>query len=179
MRLFLSATILFSLAMAAQQAAPPTAQTPVPANAPATPQTPIEIKLESPAGNAPVGSDIKVLVDITDTSQNRIFLPFIVGRLGLDLFVKFDVRDQDGKPVAETPERIKMRHAPLHPYRQRPLKPGDSVNAEIILNRDYDLSKPGKYSVQAVATDPATKTTATSNTLSVTVLPPNDQPPPK
>jgi hypothetical protein len=179
MRLFLSATILFSLAISAQQTTPPTPQTPAPTNTPSTSQTPISIKLETPADNAPVGSDIRVSLAVTNTSQNRVFLPFIVGKLGLDLFVSLDVRDQDGKPVAETPERIKMRHMPLHPYRHRPLKPGDSATAEIILNRDYDLSKPGKYSVQAVATDPATRTTATSNKLLVTVLPASDQPPPK
>jgi hypothetical protein len=165
MRVLLPGVIFLSSLLAAQQATPPPAK-----------EAPFAVKLSAPLGDAPVGSDLIVALTITNTSLNPIFLPRIGGKLALDLFVKMDVRDQEGKPVQETPERIKALHLPLRPYHPRPeIKPGDSEITEVMLSQDYDLSKPGKYSVQVSATDPASHAMATSNTLTVNVLPLKDK----
>ena len=164
MRVFLTTALIFSSILSAQQVTPPPKQ------------APFLVKVSAPLGDAAVGSDLIVSLTFTSTSPDPVFLPRIAGKLALDLFVKLDVRDHDGKPVPETPERIKARHMPLRPWHPRPaLKPGDSELAEIILSQDYDLSKPGAYSVQATATDPASQAAATSNMLTVNVLPPKDK----
>lgn len=51
------------------------------------------------------------------------------------------------------------------------LQPGKALNDVILANKLYDLSKPGKYSIQVSRFDPESKTTVTSNTITVTVVP--------
>ncbi|MGA3210680.1 MAG: hypothetical protein ABSD20_05185, partial [Terriglobales bacterium] len=172
MRVFLTAVLLVSSLLAAQQAAPPVPPSPPPV---APKEAPFTVRLAAPLGDLPVGSEQIIAITFTNTSLNPVFFPRIAGKLALDLFMKMDVHDQEGKPVPETPERIKARHLPLRPYHSRPeLKAGDSEIAEVTLNQDYDLTKPGKYTVQVSATDPASHAVATSNTLTVNVLPPKE-----
>jgi hypothetical protein len=54
-----------------------------------------------------------------------------------------------------------------------PLKPGQSVgeNSEIDLSKDWDLSKPGVYTIQAERWDSSSKGFVKSNTITVTVMP--------
>jgi hypothetical protein len=55
------------------------------------------------------------------------------------------------------------------------LKPGESREGIIVLNKLFDLSKPGRYAVSVrrrlvyVLTDPRSKIIATSNTLTITI----------
>ncbi len=51
------------------------------------------------------------------------------------------------------------------------IPPEESSGDAIIANKLYDLSQPGKYSIQVTHRDPESKTTVRSNTITVTVVP--------
>lgn len=76
-----------------------------------------------------------------------------------------DVRDANGKRLAEKPAATKLRSfggsgssGPLIA-----IKPGQGWGGQVVLNRLFDLSKPGQYTVRARVRN------STSNTLPITV----------
>lgn len=52
-----------------------------------------------------------------------------------------------------------------------PLKPGELLKDGFIVSKAYDMSKPGKYSIQVERIDDESKTVVKSNTITVTVTP--------
>ena len=50
-----------------------------------------------------------------------------------------------------------------------PIQPGKSLTDVIIVNKMFDLSQPGKYSIQAQRADPDSKIVVNSNIITVTV----------
>ena len=106
------------------------------------------------------------------------------------------VRDSEGKPVAET-EYGKTIHArsieappvdrngPGVPTRgprggaiAMALRPGETLTEESDLTKEFDLSRPGKYTVQAFdrGRDPDTGKTVMSNEVTITGQPPTITP---
>ncbi len=83
-----------------------------------------------------------------------------------------DMRDSDGKSVAETPYGLKMHAKDPHPWRGSVLTatahPGDKIEEELILNKEYDLSKPGKYTIQVQERNPKFQAIK-SDTITITV----------
>lgn len=51
------------------------------------------------------------------------------------------------------------------------LAPGETQKDEIPVSKLYDLSKPGRYTIQIQRTDPETKLVVKSNSITVTVTP--------
>ena len=120
-----------------------------------------------------------------------------------ELFNEVDVRDEGGNSSPETDYQRLLRGEPLSEDKPtandksaaespsakvpkpRPrihgsatgemLKPGESREATIVLNKLFDLSKSGRYAVSVrrrlsdLATDPRSEVIATSNTLTITI----------
>jgi len=80
------------------------------------------------------------------------------------------VRDPKGNPVPRTPawENVK------HPYVLSsnvyfPIKPGGSQTFQVLLNRVFNLTRSGRYTVQATREDVPSGVTARSNSVAFTV----------
>jgi hypothetical protein len=80
---------------------------------------------------------------------------------------RIDVRDNEKrKPQPARPGILYSGSAAfLH------LEPGQSVKQEYPVWDDYDLSKPGKYTIQVSRLDRETNTRVKSNTITITVTP--------
>jgi len=122
-----------------------------------------------------VGSPMPINVVLKNTSSHPINLV----RLSLPNY-KADIRDGQGalvkaKPLAEKlPDgRVRLRHAASSAMIVRidPGKIGSNLFNFYDLTNDYELTKPGKYTVQLLRYDYETKTWVRSNTISIVVLP--------
>jgi hypothetical protein len=85
------------------------------------------------------------------------------------------VEDSGGRPGAETlyGGKLHLRRFPAgggggHGFGFY-WKPGRVITEESDLNKEFDLSKPGTYTVHALRVDPDTKQTVTSNIIKFTV----------
>jgi hypothetical protein len=109
-----------------------------------------------------IRGDAEIPLEITMTNTSDKKLAYGVAfptPLPTDIF-RFDVRDSEGKRLEEkssmrqffygtegVPKIIMMGGPPLV------LGPGEKLKVEVLLNRVYDLSKPGKYTIQAQRSD--------------------------
>lgn len=128
-----------------------------------------------------VGSPLRVRIAVTNTSDHDI----VIGPP-----VQISVLDSEAKPVPETPYGMKVhgtepRPAPppevgppqgvpgpggggLGPL---PMRPGEtSRGSSGDLSREYDLSKPGTYTIQAREADFYSGSVVESNVLTVTLV---------
>jgi hypothetical protein len=146
--------------------------------APAEPKISITIKTAQSTVN--VGSDVEVEVEMRNISAGDIFYGAAgVFGAGTTSF-KWEIRDNKGRTIPMTEYGIKANHidpslegVPPHVHAgsafAETLGPGKSVVQKLALSKEYDLSKPGKYTIQALHTDG--KTDVKSNTITVTVTP--------
>jgi hypothetical protein len=127
-----------------------------------------------------VGSEIWVEVAFKNVSNREIEItPRLEGLGNLELASHYyitDIRDQKGNPAQETElgQAARADTGLIGSFTSSlgghddPLRPGESRPNEIHLNKLYDLSKPGKYTVQVQFRDtngPAVK----SNRITITV----------
>lgn len=134
-------------------------------------QAPISITLSTSASPVKVGSDLNQHVAMSNTSDARV-------EFGLtpETFV-VDVRDGEGKAV----DRVKKAR-PVVAKDHVTMEQGITVMAQVqlmepratrqfdeLLNKEFDLSKPGTYTVQA--TEWYRKTAVKSNIVTITVVP--------
>lgn len=121
----------------------------------------------------PSGSDVKFKV--TFTNDTRKDLHYAVGGPGRG-GPPFDinVRDAKGNPVPETSYGLKMHGKDPRPWSGSVFNatshPGEAIELDLILSKEYDLSKPGKYTVQVQERYPALQAVR-SNILTITVVP--------
>jgi hypothetical protein len=126
-----------------------------------------------------VKTGLPVWVDVTEKNNFDQILPFgrekpFSGDQGGESF-RVDVRNDKGiRPAETTLYRRKLGH--LTPEERTPeqlpvtngsfifLKPGEAITDRIDVGRLYDLSHPGKYSIQVRFPIP-------TNTITVTVIP--------
>jgi hypothetical protein len=143
---------------------------------------------QSDAGNPRFSVAISVAADVfkvdaeptlkivmANTSDHHIKLPDIQGNEGH--IYRVNILDSQGKPALQVNSRT------LHGENGRPVRhiymggnattvdldPGQTVTDECRLDKRYDLTKPGKYTIQASRYDSETKTWVKSNTITVTV----------
>jgi len=112
-----------------------------------------------------VGEDLKVEVTMTNSTDHDVFYkadfpPFMI-----------EVRDNDNKKVSETEygRKVHGKNRPGGSYFAMPMHPGESIRRQPVLSQEFDLSQPGKYSIQAIrqVDDMVVK----SNMVSITVVP--------
>jgi len=117
------------------------------------------------------GSDISVEVVETNTSLHEIDTVFITKPPGLgELLYRAYVRNEKGDLVPETEYGREIRTGEVAVGSSSflgSLKPGQSKIDTLILNKLYDLSQPGKYTVQVEGGD--AKAGTKSNTITVVV----------
>lgn len=123
-----------------------------------------------------------VLVNLTNTSDKDVFLSGVCApKADVDGF-RIEVADAQGKVAPETSVLRWLRGESV-PKPEEPVTAGTSgprcgivppkqfSNGGFVLNRFYDLTKPGRYTIQVQRTDPTSKVTVKSNTITVTVTP--------
>ena len=129
-----------------------------------------------------VGSDVEVEVKMKNISAEDIFYSVLTGRGQGPVPSGFtwEILKSEGKPVPFTEYGLKINHPEpeLGPGGYVPaagktvfglLGPGKAIVAKRALSKEYDLSKPGKYSIQALRFDG--KTDVKSNVITLTVTP--------
>ena len=144
-----------------------------------------------------LGSPVQLKLVLTNTSGHDVWLS--MSNVNWPVFrnvalrkIDIQVRDGDGKPTAETEygrtihRRSVEKPAPSELDPSRPLRGGGlphdvftvllperTLTEESDLSKEFDLSKPGKYTVQATAAfaDPDTGLGVHSNTVTFTIAP--------
>ena len=120
------------------------------------------------------GEPIRVIVSIANESERNV--NFTLTNPGSDW--EMDVRDVTGKPVGETDllremkENQKNGRVVMSRNIIGTLRPHQKVQDVIEVQRFYDLSHPGEYSIQVQRTFPdAAKDPIKSNRLTLTITP--------
>jgi hypothetical protein len=121
----------------------------------------LDIKAEKTT--AKVGERFKVEVNITNTDSQDIFYD----GYGHQAEFELEVRDEMGREVTRVPRGGRWTSGSSAPI---PLHPGESLHLSTRLDKEFELDKPGKYSVQA--TRGVSKTNlVSSNTITITIIP--------
>ena len=139
---------------------------------------PISIKLSSEHTTIRVGSPIWVDAVTTNDSDHLVSIGFLPGPYEAEAFsVTVQVRDSWNCPVG--PERLDQHPCDGIPncrvefHESRILGLGESAKDHFLIDKKYDLSRPGTYTVQVVRRDKATNLSylesAKSNILTFTV----------
>jgi len=121
--------------------------------------------------------EIRLQVIITNTSQQEIAVGNAGGEAAELSGYEIIVFDDKGNAPPETRYHKGVRREdPNIPVGtgslvKVSLGPGQSLKDATILNRLYDLSKPGNYTIQVQRTDPETKTVVKSNIITLTITP--------
>jgi hypothetical protein len=136
-------------------------------------QPPFLLDIRSLADSVRKGFKFEAAVYLAITNRSDHPIDFDMG-YGIN---DVDVYDRDGKlaPLTETGRRYR---GPLprgdpptqHPQTVQHLQPGETTSGGMInLDSLYDLSRPGRYTVQVRAFDGESKTIVESNRITVTV----------
>ncbi len=142
---------------------------------PQSAQPSLSLTISVPETVVKAGSPIKLSITTTNTSDHDV--SYIVSTLGLsDVYV----HDAAGALAPETPEGAQKHFfSPKHrPFAgsvfsaRAHLEAGAKQNVEVDLTKEYDLTKPGKYTVYVERPDPENKgNQLKSNTITITVTP--------
>jgi len=137
----------------------------------------ISIAINTPQAVVKAGSDVVVEVEMKNISQ--VDVPDgapLTG--GASTGFRWQVRDSSGKQVAMTDYGIQANHLASSSgephmwagsFFSAPLAPGKVITQRLALTKEYDLSKPGKYTIQATRGD--AQTDVKSNVITLTVIP--------
>ena len=143
------------------------------------------IIISAPQPQAVAGALITVKVSMTNKSDRDISIWRENGEQGGRVY-KVDVHDDTGKTATETKlgfvlnghaDRSQLSALSLDDLHLGfsgacvVLKSGKTLTDEVNVSRLYDLSKPGKYSIQLSRLDEGSGTFVKSNTLNVAVTP--------
>jgi hypothetical protein len=144
----------------------------------ATPTTPpaepwFSVTISTPNASVRAGSDVKLNIVLANTTGKDLHSGY--GGPGRDGPVfDIDIRDSRNVAVPETPFGLTLHGKNPHPFAgsvfSAPSHPGEPIKEELILSKEYDLSKPGKYTVQVRERHPVFQTVK-SNVITITVHP--------
>lgn len=122
-----------------------------------------------------LGDDIRITVTLTNSSPRQMYLENERNDPAQDYMVS--VQDENGKRPMFTKDFSTPRELSSSYFEE--IKPGDGLKSEIVLNAIYDISTPGKYTVQLwkairpnlfAGAAPAMQGVVKSNTITVTVV---------
>jgi hypothetical protein len=112
-----------------------------------------------------LGAPIPLVVTFKNTSSHDIGIE----RAPVEFNFKIDVHDSGG----DRPSLADGSKVPTEPVETRGfstlMAPGENVRIDFEIDKAYDLSKPGTYTIQLSRMDQATKSEAKSNIITVTV----------
>jgi hypothetical protein len=143
---------------------------------PATPKPPFSLRIAAVPDVARAGRPVVLRIVLTNKSSHRTDFAYMLTSEGE--WYRVDVWDSDGTPVQPNPEpwrrdidgrRLRAVHVPSTGIAR--LEPGHTLRDEYPLSQRFDLTKPGRYTVQASRFDDQTKTWVKSNKITLTVTP--------
>jgi hypothetical protein len=143
--------------------------------APAAAAPTISVGIRSASDTVKVGSDLRIKITITNISNSEIQVGTAIGKAQGEFLNLVDVRDDQGDAAAKTKyyREIRGEDPVIGGIRvsasSSRLKPNESVEEEVLVNKLYNLEKPGNYSIQIQRDDPVSKKLVKSNTVMVTV----------
>lgn len=108
---------------------------------------PFSLRVEAPA-NVAAGSEIVATISLTNTSNSEITIMVSPGKEHGELEMNVIVRDESGKDAEPTSYWRKTRTGVGGSWKYIKLSPGGVYEEHIKLNRLYDLSESGTYTVQ-------------------------------
>jgi hypothetical protein len=129
------------------------------------------------SGVEKLGETIYLVVNV----ENQSGRTFSSNVADCDEYYTFDILDEQGRPVPEK-ERLRNLRESLKPGGRRwrhglisEIEPGVSWKEQLFLSEYYDMSRPGKYTIQLQRKLPEElgKGTVKSNIITITVLPPD------
>jgi len=135
------------------------------------------IMLTTLQSSVAVGSEVTIFATVTNVSNHPI--EEARSTSGVDYSLQLIVRDELQRILAEKPPDqtpcqgkpgCKIMRMNMGNVVGKQLAPGKSFRNDFVLTELYDLSKPGKYSVQVVRGESASATLK-SNILAITVVP--------
>jgi hypothetical protein len=131
----------------------------------------VRIRLEPDVVKAK--SEIRVKTTVVNNSNGKISLERSPEDMA-ELEFQVDVRDNQGNPAHLTEygrQVIKQEGIPLvtHFAGYTVLHPGGTLKCDVVITRLYDLTQPGKYTIQVQRIEDALKMIVKSNTITVTV----------
>jgi hypothetical protein len=148
---------------AAQGALPPTP--------PAEPW--FSVTISTPEATVSVGSGAKLKIVFANNTEKELHSPYGGPGRGGPVF-DIEIRDTKGNPVSETPYGLKMHGKDPHPFSgsvfRATSRPGETIEEEVALSKEYDLSKPGKYTVHVREKHPVFQAVK-SNMITIIVKP--------
>lgn len=141
-----------------------------PSQEPSSPEkaeTPFTLSIASPQDTIKAGSEVSLLPEVLNTSDHVIVFDPIPSKL--DIWV----RDSQGNLAPLTRKGQEFRkHSDETGGGALQMRPGDTAYlGEVMVDKLYDLTRPGKYTIQVSRVDDATKTWVKSNTITITVTP--------
>ena len=167
------------------------------AAAPPLRKPPFSLTIRTTQDVVTAGSEVRVVITLTNISDHDIYdsVPVTSSPAG-ENYYGIEIRDDKGvrapltrfgyiargeKPPPDKPAQSQNGNADQTRdwggsfYSGSELtvtvEPGKDSYAAIIANQQYDLSRPGKYSIQVSHWDYESKTIVLSNTITVTVVP--------
>jgi hypothetical protein len=133
-------------------------QTPQPG--PATPASRFSLAIDLPQDAIRGDAELPLEITMTNTSAKELAYGLGFGPPLWTEFCHIDVRDSGGKTLEEKSSMRQFfdgaQSVPKVIFGGGPtlvLGPGEKVHVEVPLSRIYDLSKPGKYTIQALRSD--------------------------
>jgi hypothetical protein len=138
-------------------------------------QIPLSISINTPSPEIRTGSELKLDLVLTNTSNHPISLSMYPADFRLD------VRDREGKVVyrarGTNKSAASAKNGTAPPplivdegsHQARELRPHEVVRWKEVVSRRFDLNKPGKYTIQAIRT--YENTAIRSNIVTITVAP--------
>jgi hypothetical protein len=140
------------------------------------------VTISVPQDVVAAGSEVKVRIILKNTSNHDIVIPRSNAEDEGEFHNKITVRDEEGNLVADKATvsartdknkdtQSELTNLTMETVVSFTLKPGESLKDGIKLSEIYDLSKPGKYSIEVERIDESTKTVVKSNMIMLTVTP--------
>jgi len=167
--LLLAELVLAGVCIARPQSAPPTEKLP----------PPFAVTISAAQDVVKAGSVVRVKTVLTNTSDHRIRVVTRAGGGG-PIDYRIDVRNAQGNPVQpakpdiskdKNGRTIRRIYIGSSSATTVDLKPGQTLTDEFPVAKRFDLTQPGKYTIQASRYDYETKTWVKSNTITLTVEP--------
>ena len=132
------------------------------------------VSITAPEAVVTVGSDVKLKVVFVNRTDKDIHYAGAGGSARNGPAFETDIRDSEGKAVSETRQGLKLHGKDPHPWAgsvfAATAHPGEKIEEQLLLNDEYDLNKPGKYTIQVRERNPKFEAVR-SNTISITVVP--------
>jgi hypothetical protein len=139
--------------------------------------TPFTLKLSASSEDVKAGSQVRIEIIFTNTSDQEIHLSRPPGDVPEAAYsYAFEVRDEKGELVPETRYGRPFKDGTARirgSWAGWTLKPGESLKEASILNQLFDLSLPGRYTVRVSHEIPQGfgKGSVKSNTITITIAP--------